>query len=215
MEAIRVNLLSQITGYLSTLNRRQLTALVCEDCYERHDFMPETWPAFDFLRKEGICSFCFADRTVSSPYINHFLKQRCIPENQYEGCWEESKILIHNWLLPVGYLQQRREDLRLGECELWTWIQYGVTMRRAIRTTDLSNDDKAIFDAFFWRTYSAERYSLRSVHEVTDESDNPLPRRSPRPAQSDAKPKQTSFLFYKTMFMQLKNWKGGKGDETN
>ena len=215
MEAISVNLLSQITDYLSALNCKQLTALVCGDCYGRHDFIPEMWPAFDFSRKEGICSFCFADRPVSSPYINYFLRQECVPGNQDEDRWEESKTLIHNWLLPVGYLQQRREDLRSGECESWTWIQYGVTMRRAIRTTDLSDNDKAIFDAFFRRTYSAERYSLRAVHEVTDESENHLPRQSPRPAQSDAKPKQTSFLFYKTMFMQLKNWKGGKGDETN
>ena len=85
-ESSASNLLSQITDYLSATQLQTTNGLwYVEDCYERHDFMPETWPAFDFLRKEGICSFCFANRPVSSPYINHFLRQECVPENQDEG----------------------------------------------------------------------------------------------------------------------------------
>lgn len=214
MECSNTTLLGQITDYLSSLSSSQLTALLCADCFERHDLMPETRPVADSQGKEGICSFCFADRRVSSPYLNYFLSQRINIDNEEDVCMNDIMNLVQDWLLPVGYLKQRREDLRFGECESWTWILYGAIMRRTVEEADLRDESKRLLGTFFREVYAANRFST-CTEQVSGELYNQPMYRLPRPAQSDAKPTPAVSRFFKTIIRQIKNWKGGKRNETS
>lgn len=211
MEIVDVELLSKIIHVLASLSPAQLTTLLCRTCYERYDVMAEAKPTSSLQETAGICSYCYSDGLVSSPYLNHFL---C---HQMGCCFEDEETtalmkLVRAWLLPVGYLQQRREDLRYGERESWTWIQYGILMKRAVDRADLTEDHRQLLRNYFSEVYAYHRFIPTTIERNAIGADDQPTKRLPRPALMDGQQALMVFSIGRRIARQLqKTWKGEKG----
>jgi hypothetical protein len=193
------DLVEQFMTYLLTLSSTEYTQFFCETCYGQLNTPDECRPTSPFHENTGICSYCKRCDDVSSPHMNRFLAEHGLN-------LEDSPFsVILNWLIPMNYAQQRRDDELHGESAQISWVKYGRNLKKEVhRCSYLSETSKALLTAFYTHRYRADRFTP----DPTENKPTPVLLALGEPMVSELLPISTFARFNAFVANTLKSWKG-------